>query len=375
MNSPIRRGGSAQLLRNGDAFLPAMIQALDESQRSINWTTYIWSDGRMSDRILAAMHRALDRGVEIRILLDHFGSLGSPTAHLDELKRRGAEIAVFRPPDLGHLARYHRRNHRRAVVVDGHAGFIGGAAVMDEWLGNAQDETRWRDDMVRVDGPLARSLQSAFAQLWTATTGEILTGESHWPEDPPTTGEGDLITYHLSVVSSPSSGNYPIRTVHWMSVASATERLWITNPYFVPDQDLRDVLRERARAGVDVRLLTAGDNTDVGLVRWASHRCYEELLEAGVRIYEYQPTMIHQKALVADGVWSVVGSANLDIRSEELNEENLLAIADGGFAEALAKSFELDLEEAKEISLDAWRARPFWYPVRERLAALIQEQL
>ncbi len=374
VNAPVRRGGRAELLRNGDAYLPAFVEAIDAAERSVNWTAYIWADGEMSDRVLDAMLRAQRRGVAVRILLDHFGSTDGPHDRFEVLREAGGRVASFRPPTLAHLARYHRRNHRRAIVVDGESGFIGGAAIKDTWLGNARNADEWRDDMVRVTGPLARSLQAAFAQLWTGTTGEILTGDAFYPPDPPAGTQGEPIAGHVSVVSSPSSGNHPIRTVHWLSVASARERIWITNPYFVPDAALREILAERAQAGVDVRILTASENTDLNLVRRASHHHYEQLLEAGVRIFEFQPSLIHQKMLSVDGVWSLVSSANLDIRSEELNEENLLGILDESFAAELEASFEDDLARSEEVVLSAWRERGAMKRLGERLASLLQEQ-
>jgi cardiolipin synthase A/B len=228
--------------------------------------------------------------------------------------------------------------------------------------------------MVRATGPFARSIQAAFAGSWAAVTGEILAGDALYPPaaaDLPEAGDAR----HLSVVSSPADEAHPLRKFFWISFAAARERLWLTASYFAPDEHLRAALEERARAGVDVRLILPNEHTDARPVRWAGQGYYEELLERGVRIFEYQPTFMHAKALVVDSVWSVVGTANLDIRSKELNEENVLGVVDRGLAAELEAAFEADLEASREIRLDAWRKRPLHWRLRERISLLFAEQM
>ncbi|HET7322037.1 MAG TPA: phospholipase D-like domain-containing protein, partial [Longimicrobiaceae bacterium] len=188
-------------------------------------------------------------------------------------------------------------------------------------------------------------------------------------------GPGESIFRHISVVGAPSGGAQPMRQVFWLSFRAAQERLYVTNPYFVPDAMMRRVLKARARAGVDVRVLVPNRYIDVKPIRWASHALFEELLAAGVRIYEYQPTMIHQKIAVIDGVWSLVGSANLDVRSKELNQENLLGILDAGFARELEETFFADLACAKEVELKEFRRRSLLWRIPERVAALFEKQV
>jgi cardiolipin synthase len=252
----------------------------------------------------------------VRLLLDGFGGVKAPAHRLAELEAAGGRVARFRPPHFGMLTRFHRRNHRRAIVIDGTVGFTGGGAVADKWDGQARNPEEWRDSMVRVTGALARSLQTTFAQSWASTTGEVLIGPAYFPADAALdAGRGGTLR-HISLASSPAPDAHPLGTFFWLSCRAARRTLFLSSSYFVPDERVRQVAMERARAGVDVRLLLPGEHTDAKPIRWASHRYYDQLLAAGVRIYEYQPTFMHAKLLVVDGQWAIVGSANMDLRSE-----------------------------------------------------------
>jgi cardiolipin synthase A/B len=374
LNVPVRAGGHAELLDNGDAFIPAMLEAFRDAQRSINVMVYIWEPGRMSDTMFGALVARAAEGVQVRVLLDGFGGIRCPGEDIERLREAGGVVAVFRPPRLGKLLRFHRRNHRRAVVIDGRVAFTGGAAVGDKWLGNARVPDEWRDSMVRVTGPLAENLQSAFSDLWAFSTGEVLNGDSFFPDDWGEREARRAEARSIAVNSSPSSEEHPLRLFFFLTFLAARRRLWIASPYFVPDKHTREVVKRRARAGVDVRLLLPNEHTDAVPIRWASHSYYTELLMAGVRIFEYQPTMMHSKTVVVDGEWSVVGSANMDIRSKELNEENVLGISDPEFAVQLERSFEADLAQAREIELAAWRRRGVGPRILERLSVLFAEQ-
>jgi cardiolipin synthase len=368
----VQAGGTAQLLNDGEAFYAAMLADIGAARRSVTFLAYIWEDGRVSERFLAALADRARRGVEVRLLLDAFGAVQAPGDGLAALEAAGAEVAYFRPPRFGMLTRFHRRNHRRAIVVDGVVGFTGGAAVADKWAGRARHPEEWRDSMVRVAGPPARSLQAAFAQSWTSTTGRVLVGPDFFPPDDAPPAAAAL--RHVAVPSSPAPEGHPLRAFFWLSFRAARERLYLSSSYFVPDDELRRAVAERARAGVDVRLLLPGQHTDAKPIRWASHHYYEELLAAGVRIYEFQPTFMHAKLLTVDGRWAVVGSANMDIRSKELNEENVLGILDPGLAHEVERTFLADLARSTEIRHDAWRGRGVLARVFERLGALFAEQ-
>lgn len=368
VNAPLMRGGTARLLNNGVEIFPAILDAIRQAKHSINFMVYIWEDGRASDQMIEALTERARAGVQVRLLLDGFGAHGAPMEKMRALEEAGGVIKFFGPFRFGRLTAAYKRNHRRAIVIDGETAFTGGAAIGDKWLGNAQDEDHWRDVMVEVRGCLATNLQSSFTQLWANTTGEILVGDEFYPPDPSDEQPGgEELSRHVNVISSPASVTHPLRTFFLISLACARDSIYLTNAYFAPDANTRRVLEERARDGVDVRLLLPNHHTDARIVRWAGQAYYRSLLDAGVRIYEYQPTMIHAKMLVVDGVWSVVGSANMDIRSKELNQEGVIGILDGGFGAEVRETFRADLRHAREITREEWNRRGWLARCNERL--------
>jgi len=377
VNTPVRRGGTAQLLVNGDRYFPRMIEDFRRATHTINVSAYIWEPGAVANQVLDVLTERAAAGVEVRVLVDAIGGMRIPDDGVERLKKAGGKVERYRPPVFGKLTRLHRRNHRRAIVIDGRVGYTGGAAFGDKWAGDARNENEWRDDMVRLTGCAAGTLQPAFTELWAYTCGEILTGTQHYPDHDSYDDPGDdahTIDWHTGVVSSPSADEYPLRLFFLLTFLSARERLYITTPYFVPDRNTRNIITQRARAGVDVRILLPNEHTDAAPIRRTSHHYYQELLNAGVRIYEYQPTMMHSKLLVADGIWSIVGTANMDIRSKELNNENIVAIQDASFAQVLEERFFEDLDRSEEIDRDEWRKRPWRDRVLERLSAVFAEQ-
>ncbi|HYD91948.1 MAG TPA: phospholipase D-like domain-containing protein, partial [Flavobacterium sp.] len=293
----------------------------------------------------------------------------------EELRAAGGWLIFFRPLRLSNILRYHKRNHRRAIIIDGKVAYTGGAAVSDKWQGKGSKPDEWHDTMVRFTGRAALSIQSSFTQLWFGAEGEILIGSRFYPAIEKPEKESDEIAYHLCLNSSPSSGDHPLRKFFWFSFSAAREKLYITNSYFAPDRHIIYAIKNRAINGVDVRLLVPSDHTDAPLVRWTGQSYYQELLSAGVRVYEYQPSMLHSKHVVVDDLWSIVGSANIDIRSKELNEENVVGVLDSRFAGEIEKLFLEDLDKSREITLSAWQRRPWWWRVRERVASLLAEQL
>lgn len=372
INSPLREGGGCELLNNGDEWLPRVLADMGTAKRSITWSAYIWEPGEMSDVVFHTLIERAAAGVQVRLLLDGMGGMKCPEEDIERLRKAGGRVDTFRPFSIGKLSRFHRRNHRRAIVIDGQVGYTGGMAVGDKWLGDARTEEEWRDSMVRVTGCLAESVQSAFAEPWAYVTGEILNIESFFPED--AGGDEESGMRSVSVASSPSSEEHPLRLFFFLSFLAARKRLWITTPYFVPDEHTRNAVKARARAGVDVRILLPDEHTDAKPIRRASHSYFQELLDAGVRIYEYQKTMMHTKHVVVDSAWSVVGSANMDIRSKELNEENVLGILDPGLAARMEETFEKDLALAKEITSEEWRKRGIGARMIERLCVFFAEQ-
>jgi cardiolipin synthase len=369
LNSPVLRGSEATLLENGDAFYPAMLEAIRAAGDTINFQTYIFEPDEIGRKFIDAFKERARAGVEVRLLVDGFGALKLTKRYRDELREAGVKVRRFRPFGLRNLVRFYRREHRRAFVVDGRVGFTGGAAVSKKWAGNVTNTHEWRDSMTRVTGPLVAGIQSAFARTWVYCTGEIIAGPRFFPRLDP--GPGPC---GLSVVSSPSDSAQPVRLLFWLSFINARERLWISSSYFIPDRRLRTAVTEQARKGVDVRILVPGNHTDALPVQAAGRSYYDELLAAGVRIFEYGPAMMHAKTVVVDGSWSIVGSANMDERSMELNEENLLGIADREFARSIEEGVIADIARSREIQLEQWRKRPLVQRGLEAVAKALIEQ-
>jgi len=369
LNSAIFQGGEVRILQNGDAFYPAMLEAIRNAKDSVNFDVYIFEPDEIGRQFMDAFKERAQAGVEVRVLLDGFGGLKMKKRYREELTKAGVVVKRFRPPSARSLVRFYKRTHRRAIVIDGRIGFTGGAAVSKKWKGNVTNAHEWRDSMTRVTGPMVAGIQAAFASNWVYCCGEVIAGPRFFPELD--RGPGPC---GLSVVSSPSDAMQPIRLLFWLSFINAHTRLWICNSYFIPDRRLRDAVVARAKHGVDVRVLVPGNHTDAVPVQLAGRSYYDELLAAGVRVFEYQPAMLHAKTTVVDGAWSVVGSANLDERSMELNEENVLGIADRDFARSIEEGLTADFGRSREIHLEQWRKRPIYQRLFEALAKGLIEQ-
>ena len=315
---------------------------------------YIWKDGRFSDAVLDHLEKRQREGVQVRILLDAYGGLKAPAGKLKDLEKLGAKVATFHSlvPLPWTVMRSTKRDHRRAIIFDGTAAYTGGFGVDDVWLGNARNPAEWHDLMFRVGGTMARRLQGSFSELWAATTGELLLGANFYP-DVPSGGE----TLYVALSSSPSPDLYEEETFVLLSLLAARNDIEIETPYFLPNASIRKILIDKAKAGVRVTILVPNSNTDEKSVRWAGQRIYEELLESGIRIYEYQPTFTHTKLLLEDGSWSVIGSANMDIRSRRLNDEVVFGVQDAAFSKSMNDLFQKDLGRARAISLADWRHR------------------
>jgi len=370
LNVPLLRGGTAELLQNGDRFYPAMLQAIREAQESINFEVYIFESDGTGRKFIEAFKERARAGVEVRLLLDAFGSWKLTRADRRELIEAGVRLEFFRPLAPRNLVRIYRRTHRRAIVIDGRIGFTGGAAISDKWKGDTRTPKEWRDSMTRVTGALVVGVQSAFAANWVYNCGEFIAGPRFYP---PLRADGGPACA-VSVVSSPSDAQQPIRMLLWLSFINARRRVWIANSYFIPDLQLRRAVMDRARAGVDVRILVPGNHTDAIPVQYTGRGFYEELLEAGVRIFEYQASMMHAKTVVVDDAWALVGSANMDERSMEINEENMLGISELELARSVAEGMEKDFSRSREIELDTWRRRPLYQRALEKAARVLIEQ-
>lgn len=363
-DSPLARGGRFEVLTNGVQVLPAMLGAIEQARERIVFETYIFSDGTLGKQFSAALAAAARRGVRVYLLLDSVGAKDIGDDNERQMRDAGVNIAWFNPVSLSHIQEINSRTHRKILVVDGKVGFTGGVGIADHWSGNADAKDHWRDTQFLIEGPPVRFLEACFYENWIESAGVVM----------PVIGEleelaGDVApvqTLSVGVWSSPGGGHNSVKKLFLLSIGAAKKTLDIQTPYFVMDQSTQWSLEQAAARGVRVRILTESEETDAKAVKYASRAGYDALLAAGIEIYEYQPTMMHVKASIVDGSWSIIGSSNLDNRSLELNDENNIGIADRDLAARLTADFEADLARTKRLQLDAWRRRPWIEKVRER---------
>jgi len=367
-------GNHVAIFNNGDEFYPAMLDAIDSAERSITMENYIYWDGEVGRRFAEAFAEKARQGVEVKLLLDAIGSatLGKEIFHI--LAAGGCQLAWFRPIHWYTLHRSNRRDHRKSIIMDGRIAFTGGAGLADHWLGSAADAREWRDVQVSITGPAALAQQSGFALNWLETTGEILSGHRFFPEPRPELGKDGGVKVQ-TILSSPALGAGAVGTMYLAALQCAKRELLIANPYFIPDARVIDMLAAARRRGVAVKLMVAGEHIDAWWARHNSVRLYGRLLEAGVEIYEFQPTMLHQKTMLVDGVWATIGTANFDNRSFALNEETNLCFHDRIVARELRAIFAADLERCDRVDFDQWRRRGLWQHIMEQCASLLEDQL
>ncbi|CAN5630637.1 phospholipase D-like domain-containing protein [soil metagenome] len=371
LSNPVPIGGNKiELLQNGDEYFPAMLDAIRSAKQTVNFASYIMKSDGVGHQFRDALIERARAGVEVRVLLDGIGSGWSlDNSDVRMMTDGGCKFAYYHPVQSWRMDRTNRRSHRRILVVDGKVGFTGGAAFQDKWSGHAQDKDHWRDTQVRLQGPIVNSLQSAFQSHWVKTFGEVLTGAGQFPALPPA---GPL---QAQVVESRSFATAPVPMVQAVSFASATKRIWITNPYCTPTDDQVSLLTDAVRRGVDVRLLLPGPHNDQPLTQSAGRTAYGHMLEGGAKIFEYQPTMIHSKTMVVDGIFSMVGSSNLDPRSSAINEELDVVVYDPGFGRQMEEAFERDLAQSREYTLEEFKNRSLWERTTEFLAIPFRSQL
>jgi cardiolipin synthase len=367
--SPIVDGNAARILLNGDEIFPAQLAAIRGARHSIDYAQYFWAGGDLSTRLSTALAERCRAGVGVNVLLDGFGSFTIPSGDLARMREAGCHVEFFRPLSrlFGHP---NNRNHRRILVVDGRVGFTGGAGVSDLWEGDGRAAGHWRDTDLRVEGPVVRFLQASFAESWLEATGIVLGGPAYFPAPLPPAGP---VAAQI-VSSSPVRGDFALYTTLLLLMASARRSIMVTNPYFVPDARMTDVVLDARRRGVRVVVLVPGP-VDHALVRQASRAGFGPLLRAGVEIYEYRAAMLHAKTMVVDGRWAMVGSANLDNRSFALNRELDVVLYSEEVATGLERVFAEDLRHARRIDLDAWRHRSWWSRFLELVVLPVRDQL
>lgn len=363
-------GNKVEVLLNGDQIFPAMLKAIREAQRTITFETYIYWSGSIGREFTEALSERARAGVKVHVLLDWIGSMKISNAEMEQMRSAGVELHRYHKPVWWKLARLNNRTHRKLLVVDGRIGFTGGVGIADKWRGHGQDEDHWRDTHFRVEGPVVGQMQAVFNDNWTKATGTVLDGDAYFPA---LKHEGESAAQMFS--SSITGGSESMHLMYLMAITAARHTIHLSNAYFVPDDLAVRALVAAAKRGVDVRIITPGKIIDSDVVRAASRERWGELLAAGIRIAEYQPTMYHVKALVVDSLLVSVGSTNFDSRSFSLNDEANLNVLDPVFAKQQEAVFEDDWRRAKPVSLQQWENRPLHDKVAGKLADLIGAQL
>jgi cardiolipin synthase A/B len=369
--APISHGNEAELLLNGDRIFPAMLETIAAAERTLNIETYVYWRGEIAGELAEAVAARARDGVACNLMLDALGAAKMERRWVRLMSEAGVRVILFRPPKPYAIRRVANRTHRRLLIADGRVGMTGGVGIAEEWTGDAEDPDHWRDSHVRVRGPIVRGMQGAFAEHWLEGTGEVLGGDDYLPDLDPVDDGGPM----QLVRSTAKVGDTNAEALYYLAIASARESLHLTAAYFVPRPAFTDALRSAARRGVDVRILVPGRHTDKEFVRVAGRAAYSDLLDAGARIYEYEPTMLHAKTLCVDGRWSAVGTVNFDNRSFQLHDEVTLCVWDRDFAGELERAFERDLRRSDEIDADRWRARSVSQRVAEGATTVLRREL
>jgi cardiolipin synthase len=370
LGPPIIEGNKVEVLLNGDQIFPSMLKAIREAKQSINFETYIYWSGSIGKEFTDALAERARAGVKVNVLLDWMGSIKIDDASMDEMRRAGVQLHRYHKPVWWKLAVLNNRTHRKLLIVDGHVGFTGGVGIADKWRGQGQDEEHWRDSHFRVEGPVVGQMQAVFNDNWTKATGVVLDGAEYFPA---LTARGSTPAQMFS--SSPTGGSESMHLMYLMAITAARRSIHLSNAYFVPDDLTVQALVAAAKRGVEVRIITPGKIIDSDVVRAASRERWGDLLKAGVKIAEYQPTMYHVKALVVDSLLVSVGSTNFDNRSFSLNDEANLNVLDADFARQQEAVFNDDWGRARQVTLQQWEQRPWTDKLSGELAALVGAQL
>ncbi|MBG9390385.1 cardiolipin synthase [Caenimonas aquaedulcis] len=362
----IMDGNTATELINGDQIFPAMLKSIRAAKKTVLFETYIYWSGEIGNEFADALSERARAGVKVHVLLDWIGSAKIDDAVIDKMKASGVEVEKFHPLRWYNLGRMNNRTHRKLLIVDGTVGYTGGVGIAPIWTGNGQDPDHWRDSHYRIEGPVVAQMQSVMLDNWAKTTGKVLHGVEYFPSPKPVGVQSAQM-----FASSPNGGSESMLMMYLLAITAATRTIDLSSAYFVPDDITRDAIIAARKRGVRVRIITPGEHMDAETVRRASRGLWGELLEAGVEMYEYQPTMYHCKVMIVDGKMTSVGSTNFDVRSFRLNDEANLNVYDAGFAARQTEVFEQDLRKARRFTYETWKARPFMAKAQERMWSLL----
>ena len=357
-------------LINGNQIFPAMLESIRNARKSIDLETYIYWSGDIGQQFAEALAERARAGVKVHVLIDWVGSRKVDSRDLQLMREAGVEVVKHNPLVWFNLARLNHRDHRKLLIVDGKIGYIGGAGLADIWQGNADAPKHWRDTQFRLEGPAVGQMQAAFMDNWMKTTGRVLETEDYFPELQPA-GE-DLAQVFFS---SPRDGTESVRLMYLLAIAAATKNIRLSASYFVPGELTTEELVDASRRGVNVEIIVPGAKTDVPVARYASRSKWGPLLQAGVKIYEYEPTMYHCKVMIVDDVWVTVGSANFDNRSFRLNDEANLNVYSAEFAAIQTRIFDEDKQNARLVSYKEWKRRGLCTKLLEKLLSPFRSQL
>ncbi|MDB5292478.1 MAG: phospholipase D/Transphosphatidylase [Phycisphaerales bacterium] len=369
LGPPLVPGNACTTLLNGDEIFPAMLGAIRSAQKTITFETYIYWSGAIGREFTDVLSERARAGVKVHVMLDWLGSGRINHEFLKTMTEAGVEVCEyhpFHPWDPATYRQINNRTHRKLLIVDGKIGFTGGVGIADEWDGHAQDPNHWRDNHYCIEGPIVAQLQAAFLDNWMKSTGEVLAGEGYFP---PLPNDGKLRAQVFK--SSSNSGSESMELMMLLSIAAAGKNIRMESAYFVPNSLTRDYLLAARRRGVSVEIIVPGPTIDEKVVRQASHATWGELLKAGVKIYEYQPTMFHCKQMIVDSEWVSIGSSNLDNRSFRLNDEANLNVLDAKFAAGQIKVFEDDKRHSREFTYEMWNHRPLGEKISEQFASIL----
>jgi cardiolipin synthase len=363
-------GNRARILQNGD-FFTELLASIAGARENIHFETYVWWRGDICAEVARAFARRAREGIEVRVMVDALGGMKMKRQLRELMAEAGVRLVRYHPIRLRDIGQLNKRSHRKIAVFDGHTAYISGHGVASQWTGRGEDRHHWRDTGVRLHGPIVNAVQSVFAQHWIEETGEVLVGEKYFP---PLERAGDLKMHVLA--GAPLGGISDLELMFKMSLASARKEILIQNPYFIADEETTSLLKRAVQRGVEVKIMVPGKITDSPLVNHAGHRHFSDMLNAGVRLFCFERTLIHQKVMVIDGVWSHVGSTNLDSRSFDINEEAGVGIIDEGIAGELKAAFEDDLRSCREMKAESWdHGYHLWHRVLDRACYLLSGQL
>jgi cardiolipin synthase A/B len=363
-------GNAVEVLENG-AFFDMLLERIRSAQKSVHFETFLWKEGVLGQRVADALSERARAGKQVRVLLDAEGSKEVGKAAVRQMEEAGCRVVLFHEKTLRNIGVLNDRDHRKIVVIDGREAFVGGHCIVDNWLGDAQDGKHFGDLSVRLRGPIVHSVQSAFSENWAGETGDLFAGDDVFPALEPV---GDVLIH--AAYLKPESSAPAVKILHHTAICLARKRIWIQNPYFIPEPEAIDAFGEAVSRGVDVRvMMPSAGGSDNPMVQHAGHRNFEKLLRCGVRLFEYPHTLLHQKVMTIDGVWSAVGSSNFDDRSFETNDEITLGILDPATAQRLDAVFEKYVSRCKEIELDEWRKRGLWHKLKDNAFYMLNEVL